>query len=56
MPEITYDPNGPTGRAWAAREKLLALPRQHTPAETKRLRRLEAQLIAAGVLTIGGPF
>jgi len=42
--------------AWDARERLLALPREHTPAETKCLRRLEARLIEAGVLTIGGAF
>jgi hypothetical protein len=53
---MTYDPNGPTAKAWAAREKLLALPRAHTAAERAALKRLEAILIREGVLTIGGAF
>jgi hypothetical protein len=53
---MTYDPNGPTARAWDVRNKLLALPRTPTPAERRRLRRLEAQLIEAGLLTINTIF
>lgn len=40
----------PHARPWAAREKLLRLPRCLTPSEKNELERLEKHLIAKGVL------
>lgn len=53
---IRYDPNGPTAKAWARREALLALPRDHTPAEKNELTRLEKKLTLAGVLSLATTF
>ena len=49
-------PDGPTARAQARRNVLLALPRDHTGAERRELNQLEVQLTLAGVLTLSSTF
>lgn len=55
-PGMSYDPEGPTAKAHARREVLLALTRDHTPEERRELTQLETKLVAAGVLTISTTF
>lgn len=53
---VSFDPNGPTAKAWTRREALLALPRDHTPAERQELSRLGKKLTLAGVLSLSSTF